>query len=606
MARPIDDLDPDTGDGTYVPPSFQSADWANIATLAAGHTDYRSVNFGAQDSTVVNLNGTYGVLAVAAGAITLADPADVNASWSNITTATAYSSPSLSTQGERWIGPFILDMPDLTQVVCNFTAPQGMYRITKKGKNRPRSVSMQVEVTPIDDNDDPTGEAELFTATIYGDGTDKKPKGVTVYADVSFVGRCKVRCRRTTDADFGTSDTIVDEVQWRDCYGTAPTTMPHFGDVTTVHSRTYATAGAVSVKERKLNCRAVRRLLERNVDDTFGPTLTATRNAADIICNMAIDPYIGGRPTSELDVAQIYDTIDEVQTYFGIDDVGEFSYTFDQDDVSSEEMMQSVAQAVFCQAYRQGSLLRLFFEQQTEDSVLLFNHRNKAPGSENRTVRFGRLNDFDGVELDYISGDDGAKLTTYIPADRSAVKPRKLEITGVVDRRGDGAVPFLHASRAWNKIRYQHTTSEFTAMAEASQLVLTQRVEVADNTRSDTVDGEVRGQDGLVLELSQPFQPVDGVDYTIFLQLSDGTVEPIDCTAGPDDMSCTLSAPPSAALVVRDTAWALTTYQIVGSDNVRPSAFLITEKGAFEKHQVPVQVINYDDRYYQADGTYRA
>jgi hypothetical protein len=65
-----------------------------------------------------------------------------------------------------------------------------------------------------------------------------------------------------------------------------------------------------------------------------------------------------------------------------------------------------------------------------------------------------------------------------------------------------------------------------------------------------------------------------------------------------------LSAPPSEPLVVRDTAWALTTYQIVGSDAVRPSAFLISEKGAFSRHQVPVQAINYDDRYYEDDLTY--
>lgn len=588
-------------------PASVNSDWSKLDDYSGNATGYRSSTFSTATSTSgLNLNGSYMALAVTAGTITLSDPSAVNAAWDNIDVATAYISPTLSTQGERWIGPFTVDLDDLDQVVANFTAPQGMYHLNKKGKTRSQQASVILEITPVNALDNPIGPAETFTATIIGDGSDKKPKGITVYADVSFTGRCTVRARRTTPIDEDET-TVVDELQWRDCYGTSLVTQPHFGDVTTVRTRTYATAGASSVKERKLNCRAVRKVLQRNSDDSFGPALVASRNAADIICHMALDPFIGGRTVSELDVPQLYETVDEVVDYFGIEDAGEFNYTFDQQNVSFEEMVQAVAQAIFCQSYRQGSVLRLFFERQTDinDSVLLFNHRNKIPKSEVRTVRFGNLNNYDGVELDYISGDDGAKLTVYIPEDQSATKPKKIELPGIIDRRGDAAVAFLQASRAFAKIRYQHTTTEFTALGEATQTILTQRVEVADNTRPDVVDGEVRGQSGMVLELSQPFEPLPGITYTIFLQIPDGGLQTLPCIAGPDNMSCTLQSAPTHPIITDPDAYTLTTYQIIGTDNGRPTGFLISDKGPYQDKRVSVQAINYDDRYYTADAMFK-
>lgn len=584
-------------------PAGVNTDWNRLSGYPNGRTGYRSSTFTTATATAgKNLNGSYQALAVTAGVITLANPAAVNAAWNNIGAATPYLSPTLSTLGERWVGPFTIDMPTLTQVVANFTAPQGMYRVTKKGKNRPASVEVQVEVTPVDDQDNPIGAAQLFPVSLSGDGTDKKPKGVTAYAAVTFTGRCRVRARRITPVDNDTEDTIIDEVQWRDGYGTAPVTAPHFGDITTVHTRTFATSGATSVKERKLNCRATRRVLERNPDNTFGPALSPSTNAADIICHMALDPFIGGRELDEIDVQQIYDTVAEVQAYFGIPDVGTFGYTFDQDNISAEEMIQAVAQAVFCVGYRQGSILRLSFEQETEDSILLFNHRSKVPGSETRTITLGNLNDYDGVELDYIAARDGAKLTIYIPEDQSAVKAKKLEIIGVIDQRGDGAHPYLHAMRAWNKIRYQSETTEFQAYGEASQLVNGQRIEVADNTRPDVDDGQIEGQDGLVLELSQPFAAEPGTEYNIHLQLASGSVERLSCVAGDDAYHVVLAQAPSEPLVTDVDAWAQATYQIVkAADDGPETGFILTEKGAYDKKSLSVQAINYDARYYQDD-----
>ena len=598
---PEDDGSGGGGGGGYTPPAYESGDWARIADLAAGRTEYRSINFAVSTPAIsVNLNGVYNVTAVTADTITLAAPELVNDDWLNFTD-TAYASPSLSTQGEGWVGPFIIDQPGMTQIVANYYAPQGMYLVTEKGKDRPRSVQVRLEATPLDANGNPSGATQVFTATISGDGKDKAPKGVTLTANVAVSDKYRVRSRRLTDKDYDSKDTIVDEVKWRDCFGTSAVVEDHFGDVTTVYTRTYATSGATAVKERKLNCRATRKVLQRNADDTFGPALVPSKNAADILCHMALDPVIGGRTLNELDVPQIYETLDEVIAYFGINEAGQFCYTFDQENISFEEMVQSVAQAVFCTAYRQGSKLRLFFERATEDSTLLFNHRNKVPGSERRTIRFGHLNDHDGVELDYVSPVDGAKLTIYIPEDRSAVKPKKVELIGVQSEEQG----LLHANRLWNKICYQHTSTEFNALGEATQLVLNERIEVADNTRPDVFDGHVISQDGLILRLTQPFVAKPGVEYVIYLQHPDGGIEVIGIEPGTDEHHVVLQDAPSFAVLEDPEVAADTLYQIVGDDSARTSAFLLTEKGPYDKRSLQVTAINYDHRYYAGDGAYR-
>lgn len=591
---------------TLSSPSGVNADWSSITSYSSNRTSYRTSTFSIPiPASGYNLDGMYDVVSVTATQITLATPSSVNASWANVNSlpghATDYISPFLYTAGERWIGPFVIDMDSAEVIFANFVAQQGMYIVTKEdGDYLPHSVQVMLELTPVDEDAVATGAAQTFTIYVSGDGSDRGPRGVTLSADPTFTGRMAVRARRLTYLDLNSENTIVDEVKWRDCFGTAPITVPHFGDITTVQTLTLATSGATSVKERKFNCRATRKVLVRNIDNTFGPSLAASSNAADIICHMALDPYIGGRTLSELDVEQIYDTIDQVIDYFGIDQAGSFNYTFDQDNISFEEMVQSVAQCVFCTAYRQGSVLRLFFERATDDSTLLFNHRNKVPGSETRTVRFGNLGDNDGVEFDYVSPKDGSKLTIYLPADRSATKPKKMQVIGVQSIEHG----LLHAWRAFNKIKYQHTTTQFTALSEATQLVLSERIEVTDNTRSDSIDGHVVSQAGLTLELSQPFNPIVGVTYVIQLQLPTGIVEVINILPGVDERHVVLQEAPSVSLVMGPDIWADVTYQIVGTDDVRPSAFLLTEKGAYDRSTLTLQAINYDARYYQFDGNY--
>lgn len=478
---------------------------------------------------VFNLDGTYNVLTVTPDTITLSSPEAVNAAW---TTYVASNSPTpqtnatLTADGPKWIGPFTVDAKTMTQVFANFVAPSGMYK--DDGSNQYQTdVTIQMELTPVDAAGVATGPAQFFQATVTGSKEVRSQRAVTLMAQPAFTGLCRVRACRLTNKDTSFNGTVMDEVTWRDVYAMSAIAEPHFGDVTTVRSMTYANASSFAVKERKLNMLVTRKVPQRiGSTSTFTTEKYPTNRADDILCAICLDPFIGRRSITELDVANIYDTVAAVQAYFGTSKVTEFCATLDDGKMSFEETVVAVATVIFCVAYRRGNQIKLSLEKETQDSTLLFNHRNKLPGTESRTIRFGNFQDHDGVELEYVDPADDAIVTFHIPESMSALNPKKIELIGIRSR----IQAYFHAWRAWNKIRYQAIETEFEATQEADLLVIQDRILVADNTRPETQDGEVVAQEGLMLQLSQPITFKDGVNYTIFLQLPDGTVQAIPVT----------------------------------------------------------------------------
>lgn len=572
-------------------PATINPNWSSVPSGASAAVGIR-LSSGAE---LYNLSGAYTVLSVADDTITLSDPASVNSAWTVITT-TPTLSPTLYTTGSKWIGPFVLDKESVSHVAANFVASNGLYK--DDGKNQVRfDVILELEITPINADGSVRGSVQTAQATVEGSATYRSTRAVTLEVGVNEPGRVRVRARRVTPADLAFEGSVVDEIKWRDVFAMTPVSVSDFGNVTTVQAVTYATAGALALKERKLNLLVTRKIPLRISGSSFTTELYSTNRAEEILSAICLDPYLGNRTAREIDFDSLYDSASEVRDYFGTDLAGEFCYTFDADNLSFEETAQTVANAVFCTAYRRGSVIKLKFERETEDSTLLFNHRNKLPGSEIRTVRFGNQNNYDGVSLKYVSPDDDAVVSYYIPANRSAVNPQEIETLGV----RNGLQAYFHAWRAWNKIRFQNVITEFTATQEADLLVTNDRILVADNTRSGTQDGEVLSQTVLQLHLSQPVQFEGGVNYSVFIQHVDGTVESIPAVPGQDESHILLAHAPRLALALDEDLFARTSFILIGDNEPRGSAFLIVEKEPQTNLTSTVRAVNYDSRYYTND-----
>ncbi len=573
--------------------------------FAVGDTITISNSLSGDPANTLDLNGVYEIFQVFNNNIVLINPGLVNSNWNTLSTFTNYSSANLSSDDEKWVGPFTVKSPWV--ILANYIAINGMYKDDGEEQSV-ITVEIETEMKQVNSQgQEILGTRQTTRRFIEGSDVLQNSRSESSFHTLTgntSVANAKdklweVRARRITPT-FEEKDTrFVDEVQWRDLYGLEYVDKQNFGDVTTIQVRTPATAGALAVKQRKLNCLAWRKIpsLIPGTNYSFTNYNQTNSDATLIIRHIALDPTLGNMQESDLDYDSIFAASAANRIYFGTPKCVFFAHTFDNKDLSAEEMIVAVANSMFSIPYRQGSQLKLNFEQKTDLSKLLFNHRNKIPGSEVRNVRFGASDNHDGVEFDWTDTSDGATETYQIPYDGSASNPKKIEIVGITNE----IQAHMHAWREWQKIQYQNVAVEFDSTAEAAILTLNDRILVADNTRPDTNDGNIVSQTSLTLELSQPFTPESGEDYTIFIQHFDGSVESLEIGAVNDSTHVTVGSPPRLPLVLDADRYARTTYQIIKNSRVRPSAFLVKEIDPKDSYVVSMQATNYDNRFYAHD-----
>ncbi|WP_289346122.1 host specificity factor TipJ family phage tail protein [Acinetobacter baumannii] len=570
-------------------PEKVNANWQyvnNSYTITAGA-------FLNRNSNSITLDDTYTINSVTADTIALVNPSAINSDWDKLLTL-----PNQSTQGQdvlvrfdavssKYVGWFNFDMPEATQAVFNFFFPNGLFYQDSKGGVWEEKITVIIELQAIDSNGDPVGSITTINQEIRAN--NKSQFGRTIYIDLPTAGSFRFRLSRTTATQAGKTQ---DTCKIKSVYGMADSTISDYGNVTVLRSRTVATDGALSIKERKLNCLVNRKL----PFDGTGP-LQVTRSAGQALINLALDEHIGRRTSAEVDIAQINAEIAKVNAYFGSDLMSEFNYTIDDDNLSFEEIAGMVASSAFCEPYRFGSLTRLKFEQPQENAVLLFNHRNKVPLTEKRSYTFGVQKDYDGVELEYTSDIDDARVKYIIPEDITPKNPLKITTTGIRNE----AQAKVRAWREWNKLRYKYMSCEVEVLDESELLIRNDRILVANNTVVSTQDGEIESADGLIIKTSQPCTFEVGHDYYIFLQMSDASVDMVPCTVGVDKYHVVLSRPPVQPLVVSDDRYVKTLYTLVRADQTEVQAFMLEELTPQTQMTNTLKASNYDARFYERD-----
>lgn len=545
------------------------------------------------NSGSINLNGTYIVESVTTNEIKLSNPDLLNSDWAKVN-----SLPNQNTQSQplvvrldklnnSWVGWYSLDLEDTEELVFNLFYQNGLFYQDSKGGVWSDTMTVLVEYQYITQDNQPTGQiySQLFTIT----NSSKSPFGTTRRIQLNTPGRVRFRLARTTPTK---NDKTQDLTKIKDVYATSKSKVLNYGDVTIVRSKTLGTEGALSLKERKLNMLVTRKL---PVNGT-GP-LTTTKSAAQALIYLALDSKNGRRSSYEIDINQILAVEQEVNSYFGSSKASEFGYTLDDNNLSFEEIAGMIASTSFCETYRFGSKLRLKFEKPQSNAVLLFNHRNKVPKSEKRSYSNRVDKGYDGIEIEYTSPVDDARIKYSIPENGSANNPMTIKTTGI---RTDEQAK-TRAWREWNKLLFKRITCQFDALDESNLLARNDKILVADNTLLGTEDGEVNSVDGLTLTLSQNVEFSQNQVKKIYLQMPNGSVDMIDCIAGEMTNQVVLSRAPVDSLVVESDRYLKTTYQIVNSENAGKSAFLVTEMSPSGKMTNSLKAVNYDARYYQQD-----
>jgi hypothetical protein len=549
----------------------------------------------ASASTTYPYSGTYFVTEVGDGYIV------VDTAWDEgDTSVTGIVTLPPVAEDEGWV---TLSDKGRTQVWCNIVAANGLFK--DDGGKSECTVGFEIYIEKLDAALQPTGIVETVAGSLTGVDTDERAD--TVEHATGWTGPARVRMKRTSEHDFVFKGTVQDEIKWGDLYSVTPVTKAHFGNKTTIHTITQATARATAVKSRQLNVIASRRLPVYDGSSFSGAfdaagrhvsgTIARTSRLVDIIAAVAVDPKIGARDlATEVDMAQIWGVQQALDAWnFAC---GQFNYTFDTDNTSFEETLVNIANAGFCIAYRQNGKIRLALDRAQPASTALFTHRNKKPRAETVTRNFASDADYDGVEFVYVDPDTQQSETITLPLDGSYTRLKKFEIAGI--RSFEQA--WLRANREYFKIRGQRINIETTTTLDARALLPNARIDIVDNTRFKSYDGEVVGQDGLTLTLSQDVVFTPGLAHSIVLMRRDGSLQSIAASPGAEVNQVVLQALPAEAIVTRGGVAGIRTIFSFAADSARGSmAYLVQEIDLSDGQYVTLRAVNYSPSYYQMD-----
>ncbi len=574
------------------------------------------------------LNGQYVIESVTGKQLTLTNPSAVNTDWSKLTSNVDFTVKSdkvvmSSDVVPLWQGYHYTNLKDHDGAYVNIVA-QALYQTGKNGDWIGLRLYGEIESEIVDNSNNPiAGTQHTQTFSIQSPNADKygwknngggydentrytKDDKVRASAAITvkienpnFTKGKRIRFRIARKSNIVTTNvgSVVDEIRIKDFYGYHVMTaadMPK--GVTTVYTKTLATDGALSLKERKL-----RLLVQRYVTDATSGLPKLSNRADDILRHIATDPKIGNLQLTQVDIAQIKAEIDAQIAYFGTDKCSEFCGTFDDNNLSAEETMQIVAKAVFSQAKRQGNKIMLDFERKVPASVAVFNSHNILPDTFTAPQSLGIANDYDGVKVEYTDPVDDAVITMSYPND-AIVNPHEDKLIGVRNK----IQAHMHMMRMYNKDRHAYKSCEFVAGDESNIVVRTNRITVADQLRADVQQGSVESIEtiggDIVMHIYGDVNIDPLVPHTMFIQTINNGVEAIAVTAR-DSTSVKLARLPSGEISGTDKA-VQAVYQIVSETNDNRDAYLVAQKDPSDGMTNKLLCTNYDERYYQNDSDF--
>jgi len=601
---------PNTATATYV-----SANRGRI-TDTTGDSDF-SGKFKAGDSVVVSgvvvyssifasghplntdLSGTFIVMDATETEILL-DVTSKNYEWSIIlggSQTISSGSPKVSPVDsiERSYSDWVtLSRINPKEIWANIVARQGLYK--DNGKNRvSTSIEAELQYQYLDACGAPVGSIYSVTGTITGDDSDEK--GITIEAVLGSESAVRVRARRITSKDFGYKGTVVDEIVFRDLYGAIHDDTPDYGNFTTIHSKRKRTPRATSVKQPQLKLTGTEMLFKYLGNGVFDTVRTENTQAAQSLIRLLRDPDVGNLSLTAANMDRMIATQEEIETYFGTPNAGQFCYTFDDYKTTAQTIVSTIAKAVFCSAYRNGHAIDLYFERPQLGPSRIFTSRSKIPGNEKWTTKFIDRERYDSVEYTWTNPKTNIKETIKIPEDGGAN-------TETID--GIGVRNYQQANwaawRAFNKNIYRTTWVDVTTTADGKFVKPWQAIGVVKGSRVAPYDGYVVAVNGLKLTLSQAVTFIDGDDHYIQLKRRNGTVEAVRVVAGSNKREVVMLSTPSEAIYTGNNA--LKTEFSFGAEQRHKAHMIIpaTIEPDSNGDTVHITGYNYSDMYYANDG----
>lgn len=547
----------------------------------------------------IDLTGNYPVLDVT-GTILTVDVSNNQTQWNLIGT----TNWEIWDNGNHRVGPQNTEEASFTdwvtmsriqseRVVANISADNGMYKENNDGKQR-ASVTALIQYQLIDADGNPFGEMMEATGSVSGRSSDAT--GFSIIGLLPSPSGFRVRARRVTNLDRDFEGQVVDEIKFTNLYGQAQDRTRDYGNRTTVHTARRQTARATAVRQPQLKMIVTEMVFKYLGNGVFDTVRTKNTQAVQSLIRLMRDPVVGNTQLSNDNMDKLIATQTEVEGYFKNVLAGQFCYTFDNYAMTAQEIITTIAEAIFCSATRRGHSILLNLERPRLGPEMVFTHRSKAPTGEKWTRQFNDRSAYDSLKFSWINPSTNIKETINIP-EEGGVKTDTFDSKGIRNYQQ----AFWHAWRRYQRNKLNRVAVEFTALEEGVLAVPARPISVVKGSRVSPYDGYVIAVDGLTLTLTQNVVFEHGEDHSVILKKRDGTVQSVQVVAGENDRTVIMLSAPQEAIYTGNSA--LKTEFSFGSDSRHAAQMImVSTVEPSDNRTVKITGFNYNAGYYEKDG----
>lgn len=543
------------------------------------------------------LSGIYTVTSISAVDVSFAVDGATNP-WLGITTSVPLLPGDISTTGPynkvavSWSNWFTMDKIKASRVLANFGAQSGMYK-DDGNKKSSASVTILLEYQALDVNGAPIGPVYSADGTVSGRSSDQT--GVSIVGELPTPSTLRARARRVTNKDLDFEGQVIDDVSFDNLYAQIPDTTPNYGNRTTVHTARRQTPRATSIKAPKLALIVTERIYKYLGGGVFDTVLSNNTQAVQSLIRLLRDPVCGGLNLTVGNMDRLLAAQAEVEAYFGNAQAGQFCYTFDSFDVTMQDIINTVAEAIFCRAYREGSSILLDFDRPRIGPEMVFTHRSKAPG-EKWTRNFNTRDRYDSLKFSYIDPATNTKETITIPAD-GGLKTETYDSKGVRNYKQ----AYWAAYRRYQRNLMNRVSVEFAALEEGISARPGRAISVVKGSRVSPFDGYVVAVEGLTVVLSQNVEFTPGQEHSLILKRRDGSVQSVDVTPGANSRTVIMTSAPQEAIYTGNEALK-TEFSFGSEDRHNAQMMVVSTVEPGSDRTVRITGYNYTDDYYAYDG----
>ena len=358
---------------------------------------------------------------------------------------------------------------------------------------------VQIDLQQIDSNGVPiAGTEETFTESFADNDFNPQYRTIKI-TPAGGTSRYQFTLTRINNSNLNVSN--PDTVQIGRVQSIRSTSVTTYGDVTWAILTTRAISEAATQSQRNFNVLATR-MTKTYENGAIVDTLSPSRAGSDSILQIFVDS--GRNPQTEVnldDLYAIYDPLPDVR-------LGYCDFTFDDEDISLRQRIDTVCSASRVSAYRAGQTWEFDRDELKPFVSFSFNRRNmSSQRSQGQTWRGHLPNTANSVELKWrdIEVDNKEKFIYLVinPAtqtidtvdDIGFNRPKRLEIAGITNE-------YQAMNRAQLEVRkllYERISVKDTILSDAYNVGIGQIGYWADVYERTINDGEILGyNEGLV------------------------------------------------------------------------------------------------------------